>query len=303
MSEAVAAKAPLDEVMLAMDVVDTLRHRQLLVQRELNADDREQRLIDRLREIYAAQGMDVPDAILAEGVRALEEDRFVYEPPATSFSVRLARLYVKRGGWLKKLGIVLSVVLMLWALYYFLISAPAQRELEQLPKELSLLQNNMITYAKEETAINQAKSHYDRGINALRNDDIDTARHAVDSLRDLSKTVTQSYQIKVVSRPGEYTAFWRIPDANSDARNYYIVVEAISTDGTLLKLPITSEEDSITREVTRWGVRVDQNTFNRIANDKKDDGIVQQRDFGKKKTGYLSIEYRYAVRDGNVTQW
>ena len=44
--------APLDEVMLAMDVVDTLRHRQDLATRELAGVTREQQLIDKLRDIY-----------------------------------------------------------------------------------------------------------------------------------------------------------------------------------------------------------------------------------------------------------
>jgi len=39
-----AEKRPLDDVMLAMDVVDTLRHRASLVQRELNAEEREKQL-------------------------------------------------------------------------------------------------------------------------------------------------------------------------------------------------------------------------------------------------------------------
>ena len=55
MAEAQATeKHPLDEVMLAMDVVDTLRHRALLVERELHAEDRDQKLLERLRELYAA---------------------------------------------------------------------------------------------------------------------------------------------------------------------------------------------------------------------------------------------------------
>ena len=44
--------APLDEVMLAMDVVDTLRHRQDLAVRELGTDAKERQLIDKLRDIY-----------------------------------------------------------------------------------------------------------------------------------------------------------------------------------------------------------------------------------------------------------
>ena len=39
MSAASAEKAPLNDVMLAMDVVDTLRHNQNLVTRELSEDE------------------------------------------------------------------------------------------------------------------------------------------------------------------------------------------------------------------------------------------------------------------------
>ena len=50
------AAAPLNEVMLAMDVVDTLRHRQDLVVRELDEATREKQLIEKLRDIYHQQG-------------------------------------------------------------------------------------------------------------------------------------------------------------------------------------------------------------------------------------------------------
>ena len=93
------AKPPLDEVMLAMDVVDTLRHRELIVQRELSADHRDQQLIERLRGIYAGQGIEVSDDVLERGVRDLRENRFVYVPPAPSLSHTLARIYVSRRRW------------------------------------------------------------------------------------------------------------------------------------------------------------------------------------------------------------
>ena len=41
----------LSDVMLAMDVVDTLRHQQVLIDRELNASDRDKRMMERLRSI------------------------------------------------------------------------------------------------------------------------------------------------------------------------------------------------------------------------------------------------------------
>jgi hypothetical protein len=59
----------LDDVMIAMDVVDMLRHREDLVRRELDNDGRERELIARLRQIYHDQGIEVPDHVLAEGSR------------------------------------------------------------------------------------------------------------------------------------------------------------------------------------------------------------------------------------------
>ena len=75
-----ATAAPLDDVMLAMDVVDNLRHADQLVERELRTEERDRQLKERLRKLYAAQGIDVPEHILDEGVAALHEDRFVYRP-------------------------------------------------------------------------------------------------------------------------------------------------------------------------------------------------------------------------------
>src|SRR6218665_1396908 len=100
MSAATAEKSPLSDVMLAMDVVDTLRHNQNLVARELNGEARETQLIEKLRELYHQQGIEVSDAILKEGVAALGESRFVYPPPKPGLGVPLARLYVARKRWL-----------------------------------------------------------------------------------------------------------------------------------------------------------------------------------------------------------
>ena len=56
-----------------MDVVDTLRHQENLVSRELDEERREAELIERLRQIYRGQGIEVPDRVLQEGVKALKE--------------------------------------------------------------------------------------------------------------------------------------------------------------------------------------------------------------------------------------
>ena len=75
-----AAAPKLDELMLAMDVVDTLRHQEGLVAKALSEDSRDATLKERLRTLYEGQGLKVSDRILDDGIRALKESRFTYDP-------------------------------------------------------------------------------------------------------------------------------------------------------------------------------------------------------------------------------
>ncbi|MGE0190532.1 MAG: DUF6384 family protein [Planctomycetota bacterium] len=110
------AAAPLDEVMLAMDVVDTLRHQRAIVEAELGEEGRRAALVQRVRGIYADQGIEVPQEVIEEGVEALVRDRFVYRPPERTLRVRLAEIYVDRGKWFVRSGVVLALALVAFGL-------------------------------------------------------------------------------------------------------------------------------------------------------------------------------------------
>ena len=303
MTEEESGKRPLDDVMLAMDVVDTLRHRQLLVERELNAEDRDKRMIERLREIYTSQGIDVPDHVLEEGVSALEQNRFVYDPPAGGFQNRLARLYVKRRRWGKPLLMVVAAVCIVWLAYALIISGPAERRLAALPDELTARHQAVAELAKDPEATARANTLLAQGQNALRDNRTDVAQQVVGQLRELQEELDREYEIRIVSRPGELSGVFRIPDANLNARNYYIVVEAVTTEGSTLQRQIVNEEDGKTYQVSKWAVRVDVDTFEKIAADKKDDGIIQNNVFAVKSRGQLSPQYRFPTTGRAITSW
>jgi len=130
-------KFALDEVMLAMDVVDTLRHQRSLVERELQSEDREQELVEKLRKIYADQGLEVSDEVIAQGVRAMREERFAYRPLKRGLKTRLAHVYVHRGRWAKGAVILLIALAAVWAGYRFLFVLPAERGRTELVRELT----------------------------------------------------------------------------------------------------------------------------------------------------------------------
>lgn len=349
---------PLDEVMLAMDVVDTLRHSQRLVERELDTEHREQVLMQKLRDIYTSQGIAVPDHILAEGVAALREERFTYKPPQPSLAVTLARLYVSRGKWAKPLLIGITVSVVALVAYQFgsqglrryrlgqqqAVATAAQAQWEDFVKsepdaqarvigetiyrrvqtalqrgdarvaqtqlaqlaDLQKLQAELaavVAEAKVPEATTQAKHDYAEGLAALGADDVERAHAAATRLATLRTQLAQEYTLRIVSRPGEPSGVWREPEQNPQARNYYLIVEAVSPDGQVLPLSVTSEEDGTTSPVSTWGVRVSEQVFAGIRADKQDDGIIQNSQVGVKRRGFLHPEYLIPTSGGMITSW
>ena len=416
-------KVSMDDIMLTMDVVDTLRRRKALVDHELDSAAREQELVDKVRAIYAAQGIEVSDETIAAGVEALRDQRFAYHPPPPGLLTRLGHLYVNRGKWGKRLGMGIAALLAAWGIHYGAVTLPkkhaaqaearqinteitsttvtlggsrerlkrlrarlasqpepkakslrttaavsrneastaldkaeqliasaarietpeqlpasagplekqrareqlAQRQkllqqaeaqfdqaeakigllgsLDRLPADLAQYKKAIDDIAREEKARSLARQIHDSGVTALKKGDIETARLQLSDLKGLLDQLQQAYVLKIVSRPGERSGVWRYPDANSKARNYYLIVEAVDRKGRKLKLPITSEEDGKTRQASKFGMRVSAATYNRVAADKQDDGIIQNNILGTKRSGYLKPDYNMDTTGQAITQW
>jgi hypothetical protein len=305
MSQVVETKAaaPLDELMLAMDVVDTLRHQELVLARELEADDRDERLLERLREIYAAQGIEVTDEVLAQGVKALREERFVYPGPAPSFARSLATLYVTRGRWGKWVGSITAVVVAALLAFQFFVRGPELRAIEALPADLQSTYQSIEATTNDAGALSDARVFLAAGEAAVERGDYAVAREAVAELHSLDAQLALQYDLRVVSRPGELSGFERVPDDNPRAQNFYLVVEAIAPNGAALRVPIRNEETQRTDNVSKWGLRVDEETFRRVAADKRDDGIIQNNVVGAKRRGALAPEYSIATTGAAITRW
>ncbi len=311
MSAATAEKAPLNDVMLAMDVADTLRHNQDLVARELNGEARETQLIDKLRELYHQQGIEVSDAILKEGVAALGESRFAYTPPKPGLGVTLAHMYVARKRWLPA-TFALFLMLLIGFGGYFLVWAPyraGQQEqirvelAEKLPAEMDALYQTIFEETKVTQAADNAAEIRDRGKRSAAEGNRAAAEQAIADLTGIRDTLREEYQLRVVSRDGVKSGFWTFPEINTDATNYYVVVEAIDAHGTALSLPVLNEEDNKTETVNIWGIRVPEAVYRSVEADKKDDGIIQRNIAGIKQFGFLEPDYLIQVLGGAVTRW
>ena len=309
---AAAAQAPpLDETMLAMDVVDTLRHADALVERELSAEDRAARLKTRLREIYASQGIQVPDRILDQGVAALAEQRGTPAPTPPGPARSLATLWATRGRWGRPAALALGAVLLAGGGWWFGVHLPAERarvterqELrEGLPRALHAEHERVLAATGDGAARERAARLLAEGEAAARAGDAADARARLAALQDLQRTLAQEYTVRIVSRRGESSGVWREPDANARAHNHYLIVEAIDRNGRLVEVPITSEEDGRTARVSKWGLRVTPEEFERVRQDKARDGIIDQPVVGQKRAGALRPDWSIPTTGGAILEW
>lgn len=312
------AQASLDELMLAMDVVDTLRHNETLVARELAEETREAALIARLRSIYHGQGIEVSDAALAAGVKAMKESRFAYTPPPPGLATTLAKAWVNRGRIGRRAAAGLGALVAALLAYQFLVVRPAEQHAEQarvaaeqrradlaerLPRRLAQAHAAAAGEARVEAARIRADQLLADGRAALAREDAAAAQQVAAALERLRDDLAATYTLRIVSRPGEQSGVWRIPERNPNARNYYLIIEAVAPDGSVLTLPVTSEEDGRTRSVARFGVRVSPEAFEAVRRDKNDDGIVQNNRLGEKRRGRLDPDFAMPVTSGRITEW
>lgn len=300
---------PLSDAMLVMDVADTLRHGIVSPVPPLPSPQDEQ-LLDRLGVFYRQQGIEAPTAVLAEGLAAWRDRRFIYQP-ARGFAATLAHLYVARRRWGPAVGVFALVVVVGLGGYFFgylpyqaAQTAAAQQELTQgLPAQMDAAYEAIFNDTKVQSAVNDAEELRNRGKEAAQNGNRAAAEQAVSDLRALHDQLMAAYTLRVVDQDGVKPGFWNFPPTNAEATNYYLVVEAVDADGHILSLPIRSEDTGETKTVSRWALRVPQAVYDAVIADKNDDGVIQHAVVGFKQDGFLDVDYVVPVLGGTLTQW
>jgi hypothetical protein len=296
--------------MIAMDVVDTLRHRDRLVERELNEDVRDEQLIERLRGLYNSQGIDVPDSVIAQGVKALKDSRFVYTPSAPSFKRTLATWWVKRGTYGKWAAVGVTAVVVIAGLYHFSIVRPRERAaetarielVETLPRQLTAVHNAVTAEARVEATRQQADAILAQGRAALDRGNAADARAAIADLDRVAASLRREYVLRIAGRPQDQTGFFR-EHPSFQGRAYFVVVDAVDPAGKPVELPIRNDETNKTETVSRFAVRVPMETFDAVRNDKARNGIVQNTRMAEKRRGFTEPEFAMPVLLGRITHW
>lgn len=146
-------------------------------------------------------------------------------------------------------------------------------------------------------------------LSSLDAGDLRTAQKHKEQLENIFSQIEQTYELRIVNRSDEYTRIW-FNNPSRTGKLLYIVVEPVGSNGSLYSIDIVSEQDGGHRTVSRWAERVDEDTYETVGRDKKDDGVVQNSIFAQKERGYLNPRYLMGpkknggrMEEGRVYSW
>ena len=165
-----------------------------------------------------------------------------------------------------------------------------------LEPEIAGLHAAVLAEAVEDLALERAAA-LRRGADArLAARDLEGLEETARDYRRLRQQVATEYGIVIVG------GVWRFHQELDGVRNYYLRVQAVAPDGTRVPVVVRNEEHGTTAEVTEWAERVPKEVYDRVGADKKDNGIIDDDDFGFKRRGFVTAERLYDDL-GQITEW
>lgn len=196
-----------------------------------------------------------------------------------------------------------------------LLSALATGNLEVAREEESAIQalskaSSMRSSLREAAllvpAVGQAEAQAARarGEAALLDADLSAATEAMTSLRSITDAINTSYTMKIVNEDGVKSGLWRHPNNNPNARNYYVVVDALDAAGNPVKVKVVNEETGKSETVSRFAVRVSEAEYEKVKADKMDNGLIENSLVGTKRAGVIKPDFNIDTAGGGIiTNW
>lgn len=154
--------------------------------------------------------------------------------------------------------------------------------------------------AEAQAALAAARARTDE---SLADGQLSLATSLLAAERDLARAINQAYTVRLVDRPGEKSGVWRYSEDSPNARDFYLVVEAVDASGAVLSLPIQNEETQRTASVRKFAVRVPEEIYNRYRDEKMAKGRIEQREIGAKARGALNMRFDLPSTGGFITEW
>jgi hypothetical protein len=271
-----------NDLIVASDIVDTIRNDERLIDHELGSEDRKKALKVRLKDMYKAQGMDVSDAVIEAAVSRSDAERFVFKPMASGLGRFVWTGYVRRNKYaIRMSGAVALIVLVVVgynAAQYQFVEKPAleaARNLELqitevLPSRLKAVSDEALASAnrlQDEVSKSEIAAQQTIVGSALRAGDVFGAENGIKSIEELGRNLKETEARRVLMASAKQTVDVETAkvaalsvDANArEALNIKIAgigLAAESADAASLKTAIRSYNTTLTFVQSTYDIRI-----------------------------------------------
>lgn len=199
--------------------------------------------------------------------------------------------------------------------------AARDRALGALPDQISALGKAINGVAKEETVRARVAVSVVTGLGLAKAGDLEGATASYRELTDTLSQLNLEYEVRInlsgtkpngqtVDGRKWVTGGWR--DYRGSKR-YYVVVNAVTTQGSPVTVPVRNSETGSIDKVSSWAEEVPQAVYERLKAEKQTKGNVANTLFGAKSKGYMEPLYHMGYKaaptvqsnaaDHRITRW
>ena len=289
------------EMLRIMDVATTLRLDRELVEEQLNVDELKARLKERMLAASKVTGESVTPEEVDAAIRHYYSGLYDFREPKINPSVALAHAWVRRRQILAGAGVLAFALGLAWWLLLsseapLSASGRAHRQVRALSREIARRAEVVKAYSGDAAVGRDLAALVKEGDAFREKDDPAGLATVRDSLATLETKLGETYQVSVVAGTNRKSGFPRAYQDRQPA--FYLVVEATTADGKVLKRKIRNDEDGSIKEVSGWAERVPEGVYERLKKDKLDDGVLNEVAFAVKRKGVVDEEVTMPGLDG-----
>lgn len=302
----------LNEMLRVMDVAREMRRNRDVAEEMFRRDEVRDELRAKLMRSAKLAGDRVTKAEIDAAIDQYFATLNTYQDPKPGWKSAFAHAWV----WRKRIAAgVAAVAITLGGAYYLFFSSAAplsptvqaNRAVAAEQETASVLVERIGAMTNDPAVIGQAQS-LQAEINAARGEDVTTAIVAREKLAEMVDQLAASYEVHVVSAPGEPSAIER--GMGDKASIYYVIVEARDASGNVIPQSIRNAETGRVETVTKWAEEVPQAVYQRLKQDKVKDGLLGETLFSTKTRGNLQPDIKIPgasgvpITSGNrLTSW
>ncbi len=301
----------LEDMSRIMEVASTLRKERTTAQKQLNLDETKALLRQKLLETTKVTGERLTPAEVDLAIEQYYDNLHTFAEPPQSFSLMLAHLYVRRAMLLKWLLVAAAIV----ALVVTMLSGKAMLETQQAKSLWEASKRHaqtIMTLNDDPRLASSLQAKVDQASGARNRRDFAQLKSIEADLAKQQSLYEADYQVMILSQPGTPSATERkyADDDGNRTSGFYVFVEARNQDGSLRKMAVRNRETGNMVTVERWGEQIPESVFDRLAADKKADGILDEKLFAVKRRGQAKEtivlpgdDGQPLERRGQITSW